>query len=238
MNKAFFFFAHIVLLLLAGCQASTEIIYLPGPSDPRPYGGFEQGELWAPAKGDKVDRMKLVGEIDPDPWSFPNRRTIYRTTWKTNYFAFDNEIEELLVVIQTPEGALGAFTQWQVFVYGQDLKMIDYGHVVFSEMNPLGIVEVNVENPKLPDDHNNTWKLAVISSRSNSAQASGQGLPLWEFPADPYFDIELVHWNNAFIEELPYGYGNIQPDDLKRIEYRQAEPKLVVTPENILQFKD
>ncbi|MEO0475369.1 MAG: hypothetical protein AAF085_05250, partial [Planctomycetota bacterium] len=125
MNSNIIICLSPLLGLLTACQPTTELVYLPGPNYPRPYGGFDPEVLWSPAKGDTAGRMELIGELDPDPWSFPNRRTIYRTTWQTDRF----ETDEVLVVIQSPAGALGSFTQWQVFVYDRDFEMLDYGQV-------------------------------------------------------------------------------------------------------------
>ena len=216
-----------LLTLLTACE---QAVYLPGPNTPRPQGGFVNSELWAAARGDTPGRMKLIGSEDPGAQD--GNRTLYRTLWRSP----TNQDETYLICIQEPGGALGSFTQWGVFVYDKHNQQIMHGTVSFAQMTPLGIVEVKADTTELPEELRDEWQLAVVASRTDNAQAPLSGLKLQQYPADPFVDIELVRWDDAWVE-LPFGSGNLNERDIRSIEYRQAEPGLSVTPEGRLQFK-
>lgn len=213
-------------------SGGTPRIFLPGPSLPRPDGGFDQAELWSPPTGSTADRMKLVGTEDPDADTADT--TIYRSLWTSPR----NEGETYLVCLQHPGASLGSITQWEVFGFDKNNKQVMLGSVGFSQMTPLGLIEVKVDSKILPEEHNNQWLLAVVAVGSHKGaigDASLDGLSIGNFPEDPFITIELVAWND-FWTELPYGNANLDPRDTRSIAYRQVEPGLSITPAGTLQF--
>lgn len=214
----------LAFLLPAGCEST---IYLPGPDLPRPQGGFIQAMLWRPVTGATRKRMVLVGAEDPAAQS--GETTIYRTQWTSPRTGG----ETWLVCLQDPGGGLGAFTQWQLYVYDADLKMVRFGTVSFVDAHPLGIVEVKPRGSHLPVGRNGEWQLAVIACRSGSDDVSLHGEHLWS--SSYGVTAELIRWDDDW-HELPYGSGNLNPRVIDHIAYRQAELGLTVWPEGRLVF--
>ena len=115
-NPPAILFIPLLAALLTACSRS-----LPGPDFPRPQGEYPRNQIFQTARGLYSDRMKLVGDFDKQ--GHTSHRTIYRTLWLTD------EGEQFLVCLQSPQGGLGGFDQWDLYLNDRDLEMIDYSVV-------------------------------------------------------------------------------------------------------------
>ncbi|MBX2852250.1 MAG: hypothetical protein KTR15_10940 [Phycisphaeraceae bacterium] len=214
--------------LLGGCQ---QTVYLPGPSYPRPDGGFLIEELWAAPTNETRDRMALVGT--DDPYTGVTNPTLYRTLWQS-----PDTDETRLVCIQAPNKLKDAFTDWEVYAYDQSNQQMMHGKVkLFTGMTPLGIVEVKIDNRIMPSFLKNKWLLGVIVSTTADDHASLDGLGIDGTPLseEPWTRLVLVNWKIP-LSVRENGYKFLNPKDISSIEYRQAEPGLTVTPDGIMKF--
>lgn len=218
------------VLLLGACQQTSGLVYLPGPKYPRPDGGFTNQNLWTAATAENCDRMLLIGAEDPDAAN--GDLAIYRTLWNSKA-----DKETFMLCLEDPGASLGSVTQWNVYAYDKENEQVYRGQVGFVDMTPLGLIEVKVDSEILPEEAQNTWMLAVIASQTDRKEASLDGLKIGNWPNDPTIAIELVQWKSRYPWiELPYGNENLNPREIRSIEYRQVEPGLTVTPDGRLKF--